>query len=270
MARPYIPLFAFAYHPASSWAEIASVTKDEPWGKGYKILELYLRANFEIAKTQSKVFEDKEKNIAFWRAGNLVNETSDPIWLVYRKNSRDDPYWAFDKVWTGNAPDGSDSAQWALRYEPPEFNRSWSIHFEQNTIRHILKDSENRQRLEQVFRDAFGGEFNEHLAFRAIYGEILLKHKEEVVLPQWYRSEYQFLMPLHLTQPDKVELTAALQPDPPLKRYLVRTLLLPHFSYAWARALVKSRANFADWMMLSDDELNRTVVADDDSDLDQS
>jgi hypothetical protein len=112
-----------------------------------------------------------------------------------------------------------------------------------------------------------GGKLNDHLAFRAIYGEIQLKRKEEVVLPQWYGGEYQFLMPLFLTQPDRVELTAPLQPDPALKRYVVRTLLLPHFAYAGTRALVKSRANFADWMMLSEDELKAAPTEDDEGQL---
>ena len=58
-------------------------------------------------------------------------------------------------------------------------------HFEQMATRHILGDKGNRRRLEQVPKDALGSRFNEHLVFRAIYGDIQLKWKEEVVLPQW-------------------------------------------------------------------------------------
>lgn len=79
-------------------------------------------------------------------------------------------------------------------------------------------------------------------------------------MPQWYHGEYKFLMPLFLTQPDHVELTAALDPDPPMKRYIVRSLLLPHYAYSYARALVKSRASFADWMMLPEADLNSAVT----------
>lgn len=75
------------------------------------------------------------------------------------------------------------------------------------------------------------------------------------MLPQWYQGDYKFLMPLFLTQDSKVELTAALEPEPTLKRYFVKTLLFPSYAYAYARTLVKSRASFADWMMLSEEDL---------------
>ena len=101
---------------------------------------------------------------------------------------------------------------------------------------------------------------------RSIYGEIQLKRKEELVLPQWYHGDYKFLMPLFLTQGDRVELTAALEPDPALRRYVVRTLLLPHYAYAHARALVKSRASFADWMMLSEEELEKAAAPEEEGD----
>ena len=256
-----VPLYGFGYHRHPAWLqEVAEVAKPEPWGRELKVLELYLRASFEIAKSQSKVCEDKSKNVAFWRPGGLVNVTSDPIWLIYKRNNRDFPRWQFNKVITGDAPLGQDGRAFALKYEPPEFNQNWLIHFNQWNITHIMGDSRNQDRLLDVFKSALGGKFNEHLIFRAIYGEIQLKRKEEVVIPQWYHGDYQFLMPLFLTQSDKVELTAVLQPDAVLKRYVVKTLLLPYFAYAYARAVVKSRASFADWMMLSEDELSKAAA----------
>ena len=261
-----VALFNFAFHPYPGWlAEVAKIAKFEPWGVNQKVLELYLRANFEIAKGLGRVYEDKTKNVAFWRAGNLVNLTSDPLWLVYQKNSRDQPYWQYRRVATGEAPEGCDSAAYALKYEPPEFNSSWMIHFQQWNINHIMGESRNQQRLRDVFSEALGGQFNEHLIFRAIYGELQLKRKEEVVIPQWYREDYQFLMPLFLTQSDHVELTAVLQPDPPMRRYIVKSLLLPQYAYAYARALVKSRASFADWMMLTEADLQKVAPEEDDA-----
>jgi hypothetical protein len=255
-----VPLYGFGFHPYPDWLEeVAKIAKQEPWGKNYKVLELYLRANFEIAKSQSKVFEDVENNLAFWRAGSLVNITSDPIWLLYRKNKRGFPVWQFDRAVTGEAPSGQNGNALSLKYEPPDFNKDWLIHFNQWNITHIMGDSKNQQRLKKVFCETLGEKFNDHLIFRAIYGEIQLKRKEEVVIPQWYHNDYQFLMPLFLTQSSRVELTAVLQPDPPLKRYIVKTLLLPWYAYAYSRALVRSRASYADWMMLTEEDLNKAA-----------
>jgi len=77
------PLFNFGFHRYPEWLnEVGEIAKPEPWCENRKVLELYLRVNFEIAKAQSKVYENRERNVAFWRPGHLVNITSDPLWLV--------------------------------------------------------------------------------------------------------------------------------------------------------------------------------------------
>ncbi|MDG7000092.1 MAG: DUF3825 domain-containing protein [Nitrososphaerota archaeon] len=258
-----VPLWNFAYHPHPSWLEsVAAVAKPEPWGTGYKVLELYLRANFEIAKRTGKIYENKENGMAFWRAGSLLNTTADPLWIVYRRNRRDFPSWAFREVMTGDTPNGEDAKKYEIKHEFPEFHRDWLIHFEQTGLQHILRDSRNVERLRKVFTDALGGTFNEHLIFRAIYGEIQLKRKEEAVLPQWYHGDYKFVMPLFLTQSQKVDLTAALEPDEALRRYVVKTLLMPNYAYAYTRAVVKSRDMFAAWMLLDERELEVAPIED--------
>ena len=263
------PLFAFAYHPKELWLdEVARVAKDEPWGSGNKVLELYLHCNFEIAKAQNKVYENKKDGIAFWRAGHLANLTADPLWLVYEPNHKDEPAWKLRAVQAGDIPvPAEEPARYKIDYDPPEFDRSWSIYYEQQSLDHILRESRNRARLQKVFCRVFtNGEINDHVVFRTVFAEIELKRREEVVLPQWYHGDYQFLMPLFLTQGEKVELTAALRPEPTLRRYSIRTLLLPAYAYAYARAIVKSRANFADWMLLGADELKVAPEEEDEDD----
>lgn len=267
--RPRKALFNFAWHPRERWLDkTAGVVKPEPWGRDRKVLELYLHCNFEIAKAQSKVYQNRDAKIAFWRAGHLVNLTADPVWLVYEPNHQDDPPWKLKDVVAGDPPvPGEDPDKYRIVYEPPQFDPSWTIHFAQQSLDHILRESRNRARLEAVFRNVFAnGAFNDHIVFRTVYAEIELKRREEVVLPQWYAGDYQFLMPLFLTQGDKVELTAALRPEPALRRYSIRTLLLPTFAYAYARAIVKSRANFADWMLLDEAELEKAVEEEDEQD----
>ncbi len=121
-----------------------------------------------------------------------------------------------------------------IKYSPPDFNEQWIIYFSPHTLKHMFDDTDNKQRLSKVFGSLAN---NQHLIFRTIYGEIELQRKEGVVLSQWYKQEYQFLMPLFLTQDEKVELTAGLTSNHLLKRYEIKTLLLPHYSYAYARAI---------------------------------
>lgn len=246
------------------------MVRDEPWGRENKVLELYLHCNFEIAKSQNKVYQNRDSRTAFWRAGHLVNMTADPVWLVYEPNHQDNPAWKLRDVHIGEPPvAGEDPDKYRITYEPPDFNPSWSIHFAQQSLDHILRESRNRARLESVFRNVFAeGRLNEHVVFRTVFAEIELKRREEVVLPQWYAGDYQFLMPLFLTQGGKVDLTAALRPEPALRRYSIRTLLLPTFAYAYARAIVKSRANFADWMLLDETELERVAGEEDEDEQD--
>ena len=258
MKNRYLPpLFNFSFNPDGWLEDVAKDAKREPWGKDYKVLEIYLRASFEIAKQQNKVYENRDDGFAFWIAGYLVNEMSDPIWLTYQTNRRaDKQQWVFKKVHSGNCPIPERSVDdFQIKISPPEFNSSWSIHISQSNIDHIYKDTENVKRLKLVFGNLAE---NAHLIFRTVLGEIELNRKSETVIPQWYYGDYQFLMPLFLTQSEKVELAAALTPNPIMKRYEIHTLLLPHYSYAYARALVKSRASFANWMLLSPEELNNS------------
>ena len=83
-------------------------------------------------------------------------------------------------------------------------------------------------------------------------------------MPQRYHNNYAFVMPLFLTQPNKVDLTAALVPDIAMKRYVVKTLLLPYYAYAYTRSVVKSRDMFAEWMLLSEEDLEKAQENDED------
>jgi hypothetical protein len=262
------PLFNFAYHRPGWLQEIAKRAEEEPWGPSLKVLELYLRCNFEIAKAQDKVHEDKDKGVAFFRAGRLVSKTADPLWLLYERQ-KGDQEWVLKDVPIGDVPVlGQDRAAYELIYTPPSFDMNWTLYFPDGNVNHILQH--NHARLEHAFRGVFqGAKLNEHIALRTVLAEIELKRKAQMVIPQWYMGDYQFLMPLHLTQATKVDLTAALSPEPALRRYRARTLLLPTFAYAYARAVVNGRAAFADWMMLSEAELESTS-ADEDEEGDQA
>lgn len=258
--KSVVPLFNFAHHPLGWLEQIQKSVKSEPWGN-LKPLELFLRANFEIAKTQGKVYEDEKRGVAVWRPGYLVNKVSDPIWIVYKTNpNKGKQPWQFDKVYSGRCPiEGQSKDSLSVDYDLPEFNPNWGIHISQRAIDHIMEH--NQDRLKVVFGDLSK---NDHLIFRVIFAEIELKKKESNVIYQWYKGEYQFLMPLNLTNPRTVELTATLQPNPVTKQYNVRTLLYPNYAYAHARSVVKSYSSFVDWLKLGEDDLSSEIVDDED------
>lgn len=255
ISRHEVALYTFANH-APSWLEtVFQNIRVEPWGKDKKVLELYLRANFEIAKQQLKVYEDEAKGLAIWRAGYLVTPSMDPVWMYYEKNDpRYSQKWNFSGIKIGENPiDGINSTDYSVTYTPPEFNPKWDIYIDPRNFTHILEH--NHERLASVLGEEAAN--NSHRLFRTIYGELMLERKEAAgVIPQWYMNSYNFLMPLSLTEPSKVDLTAALTIDETMKRYQLRTLLLPHYAYANARSIVKSRAQFASWAMMDDDVLN--------------
>lgn len=255
MLKREVALFTFANHFPDWLDHVLQHIKDEPWGHDNKVLELYLRANFEIAKQQHKVYENHEKGVAIWRAGYLVTPSMDPVWMYYEKNDpRYKQQWKFAGVKIGENPlDEVNSVDHSVAYNPPEFNPKWDIYIDPRNFNHIL--TQNRDRLVTVFGKEAAS--NAHRLFRTIYGEVMLERKEAAgVIPQWYMDGYNFLMPLSLTEANKVDLTAALTIDETMKRYQLRTLLLPHYAYANARAVVKSRAQFASWAMLDSNALN--------------
>lgn len=263
-----VPLFTFANHGPNWLDEVASKTFDEPWGKDNKILEIYLRANFEIARQQGKVYENESQNLAFWRPGFLVNPIMTPIWMVYEKNDpRYKQKWNFCDVVEGDTPaTGITGKDYSLTYEYPEFNPEWDIYIDTQNQKHFIEA--NNDRLVSVLgKEAASNEFR---AFRTIYGEIMLERKNAAnIIPQWYNHTYNFLMPLYLTQSDKIDLFAALTIEEAKCRYHLRTLLYPHYAYANARAVVKSRSQFALFSLLKASDLDNASYADKNEDSEE-
>lgn len=235
--------------------ELKKSLMTEPWGTNYKILSQYINVNFEIAYSEGKIYEDEEKNIAFWKVGNLVSLAGDPLWFIYEKNTRGTQTWNFKRTYYGVVLPISDTSKliddYQLQYQTPRFYSSWQFVLEPETVEHIME--ENKSRLESVFGVELSQ--NGHMLFRTILGELELQKKRSDVMNQWYYGKYQFLMPLYLKSPDKVSLTATLEPLDDTKQYKVRTLLYPEYAYPHVRAVVKNRSAITGWMSVDDAEL---------------
>ena len=141
MPRPHqVALYTFGNH-SPGWLEtVHENLKAEPWGKNLKVLELYLRINFEIAKQQQKVYEDDSAGIAIWRAGFLVTPTMDPVWMYYERNNPKYPQkWNFKGVKIGETPLQGitvDISNYSVKYDPPEFKPKWEIYIDPRNFKH--------------------------------------------------------------------------------------------------------------------------------------
>lgn len=235
--------------------ELKKSLMSEPWGANCKILNQYINVNFEIACSENKIHEEEQRNIAFWKVGNLVSLAGDPLWFIYEKNTRGPQKWNFKRLYFGTALPISNLNEsiddYQLQYQTPHFYSSWQFSLEPATIEHIMTD--NKSRLESVFGKQLSQ--NGHMLFRTILGELELQKKRSDVMNQWYYGKYQFLMPLYLENSEKVSLTATLEPLEENKLYKVRTLLYPEYAYPHVRALVKNRSAITGWMSVDDAEL---------------
>lgn len=252
------PLFNFAYHPYDSWLEtVRENIKAEPWGQGLYILKKFLQVNFEIAQSQGKIYENFDDGVAFWRPGYLINEVADPVWLKYIRNRKSqDVKWFFNGVCSGDSPyRGVNIEDFQIRYEIPEFDYSWRMFLDQQSLDHIFEDPQNYYRLKQVFGEDISK--NRHLIFRVLFGEISLQQRDVLAVPQWYHGGYHFLVPLFLTQPNQMELAATLTPNEKLNRYDISTLLLPGQAYGSVRPVARSRKILPQWLQLSSEDIAR-------------
>ncbi len=236
----------------------------EPWGKDHRILSKYINVNFEIAQAQDKVYEDKANGIAFWKVGYLVNQAANPLWFLYEKNNRSDrQYWNFKDYCYGNIPislAGKTVDDFQVTYEEPKFRSAWQFDLTPDAVEHIMET--NNERLVRVFGEKLAQ--NQHMLLRTILGELELQKKKSDVMPQWYHGGYQYLMPLYLTSPNTVDLTATLEPQENSNSYKVRTLLYPEYSYPCIRAVVKNRSALTGWMNISEETLNDTDLTNTD------
>ncbi len=246
----------FANHNMSYiLTDLKNSLMSEPWGANSKILSQYINVNFEIAYSEGRIYENKEQGIAFWKVGNLVSLAGDPLWFIYKLNSRGTQIWDFKKAHFGSLLPFSNLNKliddYQIQYQTPSFYSSWQFVLEPPTVEHIM--NKNKERLVSVFGVELA--LNSHMLFRTILGELELQKKRSDVMNQWYFGKYQFLMPLYLKNPDKVSLTATLEPLEDVKQYKVRTLLYPEFAYPHVRAVVKNRSAITGWMSVDDAEL---------------
>jgi len=244
--RNTCPVYDFGYHANPDYlVKLERLVAPEPWGRDLRFLAAYLRARFEMAQMDGAVHESSERCQAAWNT-RLFTAAGEEIWLVYRVNQRAVPCWQLDDIRRGKPgwvdPDGMPQSEVGVR----EFRHEWPILVDEA---HIMREPDHFERIRQAIPCGCPSA-SDHVVFRAVCGEIEFERKTRQVIPQWYHGHYQFLMPLRLTAPDRVDLVAALMTDTDEARYIVKTVLPIEFAYAHARVLVKHPGDLPRWMQL--------------------
>lgn len=109
-------------------------------------------------------------------------------------------------------------------------------------IDHILEDERNRQRIPEQYRDMS----NLPMLFRAAleYAKIRVKENYKAAVPQYYHGRIQFLLPISLGDPQKVDLSLAVGAREGV--YTGHTCLTLDMAYNNARLIAKPES---DWLI---------------------
>lgn len=250
-------LFLFAY--MSDWydklAELADMTIQEPWrfrDAGYQtkntqtpILERYIRETFRMQATAYNAATDQwEEQNAFHLSGRsacfhtgLFTRSYKPIYACFEPNKRMDStlVWHFRGFGDDNSPLLKYAAPLpknplAFLPERPGFNPGWIIRV---NVRHILEDSDNQQRIPAELR---GLKFLPLLLETATeLGRRRAMMEPAIVVPQAFRGRIQYLLPISLSDPERVDLAMTLSIMEGY--YQGETCLTPQMAYLNARIL---------------------------------
>lgn len=109
-------------------------------------------------------------------------------------------------------------------------------------IDHILEDERNRQRIPEQYRDMN----NLPMLFRAAldFARIRVKENYKAAVPQYYHGRIQFLLPISLGDPKKVDLSLAVGVHDGV--YTGHTCLTLDMAYNNARLIAKPES---DWLI---------------------
>ena len=251
------PLRKFAYlgEFAPSIQGLADMARPERWSYAQTsgprkniILENYvyhtfnrLRAQQEASPEGNYIYTSK-KNVCF--NTGLFTPNFEPIFALFDKNDvKCAAEWKLKGFYKESAMELSQITP--LPERASYFDSISDLMFDTRlemriNIDHILEDERNRQRIPEQYRDMS----NLPMLFRAAleYAKIRVKENYKAAVPQYYHGRIQFLLPISLGDPQKVDLSLAVGAREGV--YTGHTCLTLDMAYNNARLIAKPES---DW-----------------------
>lgn len=233
---PWQALMDFAYIPQDRLNDLRSVSSPEDWGQSDFVLKTYLAIHIYLSVIQNAyVYSDGQLR---FRVGTLVSPDGSPIYVAFQSNLRGSPPWHLK--WTGTRPGGE---RLPLMASFPTAAMPL-LHVEnQISYEHVFRDNEKRL-----------PDFLSNLPAAAkcylIEGALAWSIRNGLTCPTWHKGAVFSSVPLFLRNNQSLDQA----PDLVIPIYSskeanqARTVLLPHFIYPGARALVRHKDALPFWL----------------------
>lgn len=229
---------------------LAEIAEPEKWGFSeeapYSVLKKYIVGTFSRCAKQHKVLASADGQFSCFNTGLLTPNGNDIIGL-FEKNSREGVQpWVLKKFVDKCNRDFLDAfseipqlATYTENYVEFYFNPDYNIVV--NTD-HILDD--NWERIESVVR------INKNIMKTLLVGiveeaKLRIKRNLRLVVPQYYRDEIMYLVPIRIpTLEDSFEIMALAVEKTATSQYRANTIFTKEMAYEKARLLMKPESNW--------------------------
>lgn len=247
----------FAHFPDDWIQKLVVRLAPEPWGERDTWLEYYCHANFGHALRQERLLHDPEGRFVLWRVGSLETTDGRAIHGYFVRNSRryGPPYFLVGFV---TLDDGilrfqnHDRTVMGIRIATPPTSPKHVIPAYPDL--HAMP-SVNWQHILETRIDRIRARVP-NLPDKALRWLITAavadahKSSDRRAVPGWFDGEYQWMLPLHITQENvsaAPDFVAPVRLADDGEGYTIPTLLEPWMAYPLARAIAPDDRGIASW-----------------------
>lgn len=246
-------LFEFAFCGADGFSGmidyLADLAEEEPWTQGTEkngVLHKYIKGTFSQCLLQKKIMYTDDEKYCCFNTGLLTPNGNDIV-AIFQENYRADAQpWRllgfFDvtqREFMNKFLEIPSLATYTDNYEELYFNPTYNIVISTD---HILDD--NWERIHEVVP------LDKSIVKSLLKGVIeetkkRISRNMRLVVPQYYRKQIMYLMPIDIPISDTTKVTMALAVEPTAsKQYRANTIFTKEMAYEKARLLMKPESNW--------------------------
>ncbi len=229
---------------------LSDIAEDEKWtfdeSCPYSILKKYIFGTFSQCYNQGKILVSNDDNFSCFNTGLLTNNGNDIIGLFKKNNVEDAQPWILIGFRDKCHRDFLDVfyeipklATYTEDYQQLYFNPNYNIIVNTN---HILDD--NWDRISSVI------DFDKNVVKSLLFGAIedaklRIRRNLRLVVPQFYRDEIMYLVPIKIPNNNGGYETMALAVEKTdTEQYRANTIFTKEIAYEKARLLMKPESNW--------------------------